>query len=331
MLLYYLMMRFQRKWILLLFTVVIFVILFLSVDFTAAMETVRQANPFFFLFACLITFLFPFWCAVRWNLIVLNLGVRLGIWESFKIIMAAWPVGAITPAKSGDLIKVLFLKKVLPYSKTTGVILAERLVDVIALCCYAVIWGVIYDFETAAMLAGGLLLGVLLFLIIAASPLIDRFPLKWRSLALNLFEATKRMVLHKMTFLFILIITFLNWFCTFLQTWLCYKAFHVDVPLFYIMAALPIAIFIGLIPVTLSGMGTRDSAVIFLFQQYARYEINLAVGILYSIFGYWFLSILGIPFMRAALGGSIGGIKGEDLHKKIFQGDANSESGNLLP
>jgi uncharacterized protein (TIRG00374 family) len=319
-------MKISRKWILLAITIVILAILFLSVDFPSAVDAIRKAEWRYLAIATAISFVFPFLCAIRWNVIVLQLGVHLGLWESFKIIMAAWPMGAVTPAKSGDLVKLLFLKNVLPYSKTTGVILAERLMDVIALCCYAVIWGLIYQFETAATLAGLMLIGVLVFLLLAASPLVQKIPVKWRTLVLNLFEATKKMVLQIKSFVLILAITFLNWFCTFLQIWLCYQAFHVDVPFFYIMAALPIAIFIGLLPITLSGMGTRDSAVIFLFREFAPYEVNLAVGILYSIFGYWLLSLLGIPFMRAAFGGSIGGIKGEDLKQRVFEPQPDVES-----
>ncbi len=308
------------------FTLIILGILFLSVDFYEAIETVREAEASYLLAATLLTLVFPVLCAVRWNVIVHQLEVHLGFWESFKIVMAAWPLGAITPAKSGDLVKALFLKNILPYSKTTGVILAERLMDVIALCCYALVFGLMYKFETAASIAGLILVGVFLFFILAASPMVQLVPIKWRSLAVNLLEATKMMVLKSSSFFLILCITFLNWFCTFLQSWLCYRAFHANVPFFYIVAALPIAIFIGLIPVTLSGMGTRDSAIIFLFQKYAAYEVNLAVGILYSIFGYWLLSLLGVPFMKAAFGGSIGGIRGDVLRRTAFSPESESEA-----
>ena len=37
-------------------------------------------------------------------------------------------------------------------------------------------------------------------------------------------------------------------------------------PFVYLAAALPLAIFIGLIPVTISGMGTRDTAMIVLLK-----------------------------------------------------------------
>ncbi|MGC9329636.1 MAG: lysylphosphatidylglycerol synthase transmembrane domain-containing protein, partial [Candidatus Hinthialibacter sp.] len=192
------------------------------------------------------------------------------------------------------------------------------IMDVVALCLYGACAGLIYGFYRASLFAGIMLICVFLFFVIAASPLVHWAPEKWRALIQNVLEASLAIYHDLGTFLGILFITLGNWFCSILQTWCCYKAFQADVPIFYIAAALPIAIFIGLIPVTISGMGTRDSAMIFLFQQYAPYETNLAVGILYSIFGYWLLAVLGIPFMKSALGGSIKNIHREAIRREIF-------------
>ena len=318
-------MKSKRRWILLLLTAFVFGILFYSVDFTVAMNAVRYASPHYLIFSFLLMCTFPIWCAIRWNLIARQVGGHLGIWQSFIIIMAAWPLGTITPAKSGDLIKVLFLKNVLPYAKTTGVIIAERLMDVVALCLYGTVFGLIYEFYRACLFTGSLLVGVIFFFMIAASPLIHWIPSKWKTLVLDILAASKSIYRNAWVFFSILAITLLNWFCSFMQTWCCYQAFHVDVPIPFIIAALPIAIFIGLIPVTLSGMGTRDSAVIYLFRPYASYEINLAVGILYSIFGYWLLALFGIPFMKSALGGSIKNIQGDLIRRELLQSDSSQE------
>lgn len=314
-------MKSKRRLILLLLTILVFGVLLSSVDFASAAETIRNAKPVYLLYSFLLMGTFPVWCAFRWNLIARRIGAQLGFWQSFMIVMAAWPLGTITPAKSGDLIKVLFLKDVLPYAKTTGIIIAERMIDVVALCLYSTAAGLLYGFYRASLITGCLLIGVFLFFAAAASPLVHWAPAKWRNLILDVLEASKAIYLNGETFLGILLITLMNWLSSFLQTWCCYKAFAADVPLLYITAALPIAIFIGLIPVTLSGMGTRDSAVIYLFQGYAAYETNLAVGILYSIFGYWLLALFGLPFLKSAMGGSIKNIQKEIIQKEIFSTD----------
>jgi len=80
-----------------------------------------------------------------------------------------------------------------------------------------------------------------------------------------------------------------------------FLALGANIPIIYIFAAFPLSIFIGLIPITLAGMGTRDSAIIYFFAHLTSPSICLAMGLLYSLFGYFLLSLLGLPFMKRLL------------------------------
>jgi uncharacterized membrane protein YbhN (UPF0104 family) len=75
----------------------------------------------------------------------------------------------------------------------------------------------------------------------------------------------------------------------------------IKISLLPIIANIPLAIIIGQIPITLGGAGTRDAAIILLFSDYARPEQLLGVGILFSFFRAWLLSLIGIVFMRRAM------------------------------
>jgi hypothetical protein len=70
------------------------------------------------------------------------------------------------------------------------------------------------------------------------------------------------------------------------------------VPIQVVTASLLPAMFAGLLPLTLAGMGPRDSALIFLFEGYATGAQSLSVGLLYAFFFRWLLSLLGLPFLR---------------------------------
>ncbi len=315
-------MNINRKYIILAITALILGILLWHMDIPLAIEKIQNADFGCIVLATCLSFFFPLLCAIRWNIICNCLGAHLGLWESIKIIMAAWPLASITPAKSGDLIKILFLKNILTYSHTTGVILAERIMDFVALCLYAFVWSAVFGLWDKVIIAAGLLGGVLAFFLVAASPLVQFVPGKWRSFCEQILEASQKMCMDWRPFFWIVVVSLLNWFLSFLQTWLCYRAFGVDLSLYHIMAVMPFAIFIGLIPITLSGMGTRDTAIYLLFRNLVdasvTKEIHLMVGFLYSIFGYWLLSLLGLPFLKAALQGAIGGVKGEDLRKIAY-------------
>jgi uncharacterized membrane protein YbhN (UPF0104 family) len=89
-----------------------------------------------------------------------------------------------------------------------------------------------------------------------------------------------------------------NWVVTVFIAWILFHAVDAKVPLLYTFAGLPPALFAGLMPFTLGGMGTRDSVIMLLFEGYATSAQSLTVGILYAFFGRWLLSILGIPFLQ---------------------------------
>ena len=92
--------------------------------------------------------------------------------------------------------------------------------------------------------------------------------------------------------------TFLLWIIAIVQTYLFFQAVGLtNVPMLFIIANTPIAIFIGQIPLTPGGTGLREGGFIYLF---SKYDPNgdglLGVGILFTVVRYWTLSIAGLPY-----------------------------------
>ena len=69
----------------------------------------------------------------------------------------------------------------------------------------------------------------------------------------------------------------------------------------YILSIFPMAILAGLIPVTISGIGTRDAAFILLLSSQMTTEQATLIGLGYTILGYWFLAALGLAMLTAHL------------------------------
>lgn len=308
-----------KQLVLALITIIIFVILFSTINFQDAIRILKQANWVYLVYAAILSLLFPVLCAIRWHYIVLRLGTNLGIWQSYKLIMAAWPLSTVTPAKSGDLVKVLFLKNVLSYSHTTGVVLAERIVDVFCLAALALLGGLVIQEPIAIFFGAFVLACCIAGVALLNTSFVNFIPKKYQTLFQNVIAASQHIYSHLPTLVLVLAITSLNWYLSILQTWLAYKALGVTMPQWYMVAILPVTIFVGLLPITIAGMGTRDSAIIYLFLPYASKEASLAVGILYSIFGYWLLTLLGMPFMKGAFEGNIRGIGGDQLKERVYE------------
>ena len=282
-------------------TLLIFYLLFRRIDFFAVLDILTRVSIWYLLLAFLLTVLFPVVLAIRWQEILKSMGYHISFFRCFLIVVGIWPLSSISPSKSGDLLKAYSLKNEVPASKVVGSILTERTLDIFSLATFSLVGSVIFRKLELLFIAIIILASITLVFIIANIGI--RLPIKeaWREKLDNLLLSTRTFVQNKWTFVLIVFLTFGKSIAQILQIKILFQAVDVQVPLLFTIAAFPIAIFVGLIPITLGGMGTRDSAIVFFFSGYASSSQSLAVGILYSFFGYWLLSIIGLPLMQRAL------------------------------
>ena len=73
------------------------------------------------------------------------------------------------------------------------------------------------------------------------------------------------------------------------------RSFAADLNPSHIYAIYPTAVIAGLIPITVSGIGTRDSAFVILLSSYLPSEEATLVGIGYTVIVYWLLSLISFP------------------------------------
>ena len=62
----------------------------------------------------------------------------------------------------------------------------------------------------------------------------------------------------------------------------------------------PLAIFAGMVPITLAGMGTRDAAFVYLLTATSASAIDqgavVTATIAYALIGTWLIAVIGLPF-----------------------------------
>ena len=282
-------------------TLIIFYLIFTKIDFYSVLAVLSHANLSYLFIALLLLFVIILITAKRWQTILETMGYNLRYKECFNLIMAAFPLTSITPSKSGDIIKAYYLKDKIPASKTVGSVITERMFDVLTLVLFSLIGMTFCKKYELAGVAFAILVCIIAIFLLMRAGFNFRLPIKstWNEKIQNLILSTKLLTKdNKKAFLFILSYSILIWFISIVQTVMFFYALGINVPLLFTIANIPIAIFIGLVPVTLGGMGTRDAAIIFLFSEYATSSELLGVGILFSVFRYWLISLIGIPFMR---------------------------------
>ena len=282
-------------------TLIIFCLIFTKIDIYGVITILSHADPLYLLISLLILFAPIIVTIKRWHTILKVMGYTIQFRTCLNVLMAAWSLASITPSKSGDIIRAYYLKDKIPISKTIGSVLTERVFDIFTLVLFSLIGMVFCQKYEMAVIALIIILCIVVIFFIAHAdfhlPIRESWSVKLQNMGLSMKTLTR----DKKAFSIIMFYTLLIWFLAIIQTLIFFYAVGIDVPVLFTMANIPIAIFIGLIPVTLGGMGTRDAAIIFLFSAFATPEKLLGVGILFSIFRYWLLSLFGIPFMRMAL------------------------------
>lgn len=235
--------------------------------------------------------------AIRWRLIVSPL-CELSVGAAIRQTLAASACNLVVPSKGGDFGKAFMLPVSGARARVMGMsgVIMEKVADVGALVALlllgigygnflgeaAVSWtrGPIAG-SSVAFVAG---IACLAFLLAAVGGIVRVFR---RSGEERFLSRGQLAVVGASVCL---------WVLHLVQFDLFFKAVGVYVSWHEVFARVPIAIFAGLLPVTLCGIGTRDAALVWLFADFAPASATAVVGML-AVLRYIVPGACGIPFV----------------------------------
>ncbi|MBI3521641.1 MAG: flippase-like domain-containing protein [Chloroflexi bacterium] len=125
-----------------------FALLFVSargVDFTEVLRTIRGSQPLLVVAALIVYYVsFPI-RAARWARLLRESGIRVRGRDLLEILMLGWFVNCLVPAKLGDLYRSYLVKRRfgVSMSRTVGVVVAERLLDIFVVFGLLIVGGYI--------------------------------------------------------------------------------------------------------------------------------------------------------------------------------------------
>jgi len=242
----------------------------------------------------IISMIGPILSALRWNFILKISGHGLTFARSLSVILSAWPLIFI-PGRMGDFARSYPVRKKISFPITSGATLFEKIIDVIILLTlsglgFFLIGNVIIS--TALLLSGIIILPIVF---IVMPKFLNIVPDKISSKIKLIIYIFNFNVLKSRYFFFTLIMSALNWLVSIIMVWILFKAFGAQISVIIILAYLPLVIFAGLLPISISGLGTRDSAMVAFFISQSSAAQSLAVSLSYFFFGYLIFAIIGLP------------------------------------
>lgn len=261
-------------------TLILFIFLFKKIPYAQVQGAIKEANISLLIIVQFLTILNGFlFCAVRWKWILNRMGCNISIKEAFFIKAATDPIIAMIPLKMGEASRVIYLKKnkEFPVEKSIFSISLEYFLNLLAVVffiCMGFFLGILQGRITINELPA--------FLFLSHIHLTQNLNNKpWMiKLKKNLQECiqNKQIYLNTPVILSTLILCFLEIICVFILS----KALNINIPSFALLIYIPVVITISSIPVSILGLGVRESLLIACFIKYAPIGKLFALGILYS-------------------------------------------------
>jgi len=227
---------------------------------------------------------------LRYNFFLKACGTKIKIKDCMHAVLTALSINSVVPGKGGDFAKAIVLSKnrqdILKY---TGVTIIEKLCDLIVLSVITFIGAFLAENNFWQLLS---LASTILFISLFLSlRFIDKFPIL--GYKLKIFPDIVIIVFQNQKFFLKgFFFCILLWLVNITIIFLLLISVDAGVTLTKIISYWPSSMLTGMLPITISGFGTRDIAFQYALGQSIDNTRLFAGTFLYTAFVYWFLSLL---------------------------------------
>lgn len=285
--------------------IIILCVILLKIDLSNLILSLTKVN--IFLFICIVFLNIPqiFIKSLRWSLLLRSQSIQYNLKDSFIVYLTSIYAGIITPGRLGEFIKAVYLKsdKGITLSKGMSSVLIDRLFDLYLLIFLGLLG--IWQFDILGKLSNTSLL--LLFILIL-SPLvilnkqlmgkvvglIYKFVIKKKAELMDKIEerfedfynGIDQLINFKLIFSGLL--TCLSYSVFFVQCYLITISMGISINFIAITLFMAISNLISFIPISISGLGTRDATLIYLFSL-INLTPELAVSYAFFVFVIFFV------------------------------------------
>jgi hypothetical protein len=219
---------------------------------------------------------------LKWKVVLEAHEESCSLREICKIWLIGLFSGVITPARAGDVIKAFYFKNV---PRALSSVIIDRITDIFALFSF----GLVGILTTVFLFGSGVtiflsFLGGFLILLTAVYAFTNRkIVRKSFKPIFNFFVPERQKQKIKLNFhsfynniefiksnrkqkmLLVFSLALFAWLASFFQAYLIAISLNIPISYFYLVIFLPLGALIQLIPITVSGLGTREATLIFLF------------------------------------------------------------------
>jgi uncharacterized protein (TIRG00374 family) len=236
------------------------------------------------------------------------------LFEAIKAFLVGFSFSTLTPAKLGDFLKVFYINdENCGVGRSLATIVIDRLIDIILLFSIALVgvyaFSAFYRIEilstwTLLLIMAGIVSGITIVLnrpllsailrpffnLFVPIYLKDRVSLYYYDFFTGLFSFYH----DRRRFFMSVFIGIISWIPPFIYGYLLALSLGINIGLFFFILVIPVLSLLDLLPISISGIGTRDVALIFLFGLNGiSAEQAVAFSLLYLFMSYWLIALIG--------------------------------------
>ena len=259
-------------------------------DYGEVWECLKKAKSFIIILVIILTSIQIFTATLRYKFFLKACGTQIKTSDCMSAVLTALSLNSLLPGKSGDLVKgIVLTKEKDDILKFSGVTMIEKLCDLSILSVITFIGSVLVNNSFWQFLS------LTAFIIFICSMFSFRYanqlPIIGGKLQI-LPDIILSICKNRIFFLYGIFFCILLWIINLLIIYLLFIAVDANVSASEIISYWPSSMLTGMLPITISGFGTRDAAFIYAIGESLNNTKLFAGTFLYTVFVYWFLSIL---------------------------------------
>lgn len=259
--------------------ILLFLYILIRLDISSILVAVSKANLLYLLIALFLVLIFFIFQTLKWHVIARKQKIKVPFWDSFKIDIISNYYGFITPSKIGTVSRAGYLKKYAGgLGKGISNFVLDKILDLTSLAFLALVFfsvfreklGVLSIWYFVAMF----LVFVFMLIMISNKKWMKFFarivyrkfvPKKSGKKARGAFESFYKDMPSKTFLSGVFLINLLTWISIYTINYFVGLSLGISIPYVYFLAVLPITTLVAQIPITISGLGTREATMIGLF------------------------------------------------------------------
>jgi len=280
-------------------TIIILIILFYKIGTENIVDVLTKLNIWVLLLVIPLKLITLVLNALNITFLLQGIEKKISFTKTFILTNLAWSIGLFFPSRIGEFSLVFLLREhKVTYGQTTAIALLDKIITVIVLSTFSLIGIILYYNLYSAMQFSVVVLGFTVLLFIGfhhqTRHYIRKYILRKYATIFTKFGSTmKKVMKNKRIVIYNIVVTTTKWVTSFLAIKIIFHAAGVTPSLIDVTLISSIATMVSLIPISIAGIGIRESAAIYLFSQLGiAWETTLIVFVMAMVFNYVFGSVM---------------------------------------